>query len=55
MFLIILGLILILVPCVFVTIYRFNHIDMTSTRIFVNNWPWYIPMIIGAILVKTVK
>lgn len=50
--LIIIGIILILVPAIHLIIYRFSHIDMTTTRIFVNNWYWYIPLIFGFLLIQ---
>ena len=55
LFLIILGLILILVPCIYLTIYRFHNIDMTNMRVFVNKWIWYIPVLIGLVLINSNK
>lgn len=43
----IIGFIAILVKLI---IYQFSNPDMTNTRIFLNMWPWYIPLIIFFLL-----
>lgn len=45
----ILGLIVVLVCAIVVTVYRFQNPDMTSTRIFLNMWPWEAASLVGAI------
>ncbi len=51
-YLIVAGIILILIPAIFILVYSFNHIDETNMRIFVNNWKWYIPIFSGWILIQ---
>jgi len=51
----IIGIILVIVPFGRMLYYSFTHIDMTSMRIFVNNWYWYIPLIIGWLLIEFSK
>jgi hypothetical protein len=34
---------------VFAIVYKFSHVDMTDTRIFLNIWPLYIPLILSVI------
>lgn len=35
---------------VYLVIYQFTHIDMTNMRIFVNNWYWYLILMVCFIL-----
>ena len=34
----------------YLVIYQFTHIDMTNARIFVNNWYWYLILMVCFIL-----
>jgi hypothetical protein len=54
-FLIIVAILLILIPGIHLIIYQFNHVDMTNTRIFLNNWQWYIPILIGLIILAVLN
>lgn len=51
-FLYIIAFAMILIPTFAIIHYQFTHVDMTQTRIFLNMWPWYIPMILGYILLQ---
>lgn len=40
--------ILVFAACfVYAIVYKFSHVDMTDTRIFLNIWPMYIPLLLS--------
>lgn len=47
--LILLGIVSMLIITI---VYRFNHIDMTETRLFLNQWYWYLAIIICSAYIK---
>lgn len=40
------------VPIIILVCYKFSHIDQTSTRIFVNNWYYYLILLVGFLGIK---